>query len=108
MTVRLSDDLRRAVDEHRGFLEAAGGNEAFRWVLTYDNVSAIRKLYGSLPLRSFELHYCAYRRTVGRELIIFDPRLNVPQEILRKNNRAGRLRFGRAIKRGARNKPVNR
>ena len=94
-------------EDHEKLAKLLLSDPPFRWVLTYDNVSAIRKLYGSLPLRSFELHYSAYRRTVGRELIIFDPRLDVPQEILRKNNRAGRLRFGRAIKPGRLKDPRN-
>ena len=66
----------------------------FLWVLTYDNVDAIRKLYASLAPRPFELSYSAYRRRTGRELIIFDPRLTIPAAMVDAHSRPGRLHFG--------------
>lgn len=65
----------------------------FNWVLTYDNVEPIRKLYKSLNPRPFELSYSAYKRRSGRELLIFDPRLDVPNELIRLHDRPGRLCF---------------
>jgi site-specific DNA-adenine methylase len=53
----------------------------------------IRNLYAALSPRSFELSYSAYRRSTGRELIVFDPRLKVPTEMLQARNRPGRLHF---------------
>lgn len=82
-------------EDHKELSELLLNDPPFRWVLTYDNVRATRKLYRSLKPRPFELHYSAYQRRVGRELLIFDPRLSVPAEVLRRHNRPGRLQFTR-------------
>jgi DNA adenine methylase len=66
----------------------------FRWVLTYDDVPAIRALYADIGPRTFRLGYSAYERRVGKELIVFDPRLAIPDDIFRVRNRPGRIRFG--------------
>lgn len=84
--------------EHRDHTELAKillNDPPFRWVLTYDNVPAIHSLYTKLKPLPFELSYSAYRRSKGKELIVFDPRLNVPADMLRQHNRAGRLSFDR-------------
>lgn len=69
------------------------GDPPFRWILTYDNVPEIRGLYAKLNPRPFELSYSAYGRRKGRELIIFDPRLKVDEEMLQQHNRPGSLQF---------------
>lgn len=81
-------------EDHKMLAKLLLNNPSFRWVLTYDNVEAIRNLYAPLAPRPFELSYSAYRRSTGRELIVFDPRLKVPVEMLRAHNRLGRLQFG--------------
>jgi len=53
----------------------------FRWVLTYDNVSQIRDLYATLDPQEFDLSYSAYERRTGRELLIHDPRLSMPDQL---------------------------
>jgi DNA adenine methylase len=78
--------------DHAELADLLLSNPRFHWVLTYDNVPQIRKLYKSLKPRPFELSYSAYERRVGRELLVLDPRLNIPDD-LKTHNRAGRLRF---------------
>lgn len=53
----------------------------FHWVLTYDNVSQIRELYANLDPVEFELSYSVYERRTGRELLIHDPRLSMPDTL---------------------------
>lgn len=50
----------------------------FLWVLTYDNVPAIRRLYSTLRRSSFTLSYSAKERRTGNELMVFHPELKVP------------------------------
>ena len=79
--------------DHQDLAELLLNAPPFRWVLTYDNVQAIRSLYGSLNPRQFELSYSAYQRRIGQELIVFDPRLKVPAGLLLEHNRLGRVHF---------------
>jgi DNA adenine methylase len=65
----------------------------FRWILTYDNVAAIRGLYRDMKRHQFTLSYSAYERRTGKELLIVDPRISVSREILKGCSRHGRLQF---------------
>lgn len=49
------------------------------WVLTYDNVPRVQRLYQSFPRTSFSLAYTADTRRRGRELMITSPGLVVPR-----------------------------
>ncbi|MGH7242362.1 MAG: DNA adenine methylase [Phycisphaerales bacterium] len=51
-----------------GFLTAPVG---FSWVMTYDNVPAIRKLYSGMNTTAFDLSYSAFERRAGEELLIY-------------------------------------
>jgi DNA adenine methylase len=52
----------------------------FPWALTYDNASAIRRLYEKNRTFTFNLDYSARVRRTGRELFIVNPRLIVPAD----------------------------
>lgn len=54
---------------------------SFNWVLSYDNVEAIRSLYSELPQEMFDLSYTAYGRRVGREILVFPPQISVPSPV---------------------------
>jgi DNA adenine methylase len=89
---------------HKGHEELATlllEEPSFNWVLTYDDVPQVRALYASLSLRMFRLGYSAYERRLGRELIIFDPRLSLPDDAFRVRTKPGRIRFGVTLKRAA-------
>lgn len=81
--------------DHEQLARLLLGDPPFTWVLTYDNVSEVKRLYRKLKPTAYELSYSAYNRRIGRELIVFDPRLKVPRELLVEHNRAGRLTFSR-------------
>lgn len=53
------------------------------WVVTYDNVHTIRRLYGDCNQKQFELDYTADERRVGSELMVLSPCLKAPRSVLR-------------------------
>lgn len=79
--------------DHEELAEVLLDDPPFHWVLTYDNVPEIRGLYESACPRPFELSYSAHRRSVGREVLVIDPRLTVSDRLLMQHHRPGRLRF---------------
>lgn len=48
------------------------------WMVSYDDVPEIRRLYPELPLLSYTLSYTAQARTRGNEIIFFAPSLQIP------------------------------
>jgi DNA adenine methylase len=68
--------------DHEALASCLLENPPFHWILTYDNVVEIRSLYRSARCVPFELAYTAYTRRVGKELLILDPRLTLPEACL--------------------------
>lgn len=52
------------------------------WIVTYDDAEEIRALYENLPMFSNSLNYTAQVKRVGTELLIADPRLKLPEDLL--------------------------
>jgi len=52
------------------------------WVITYDNVAPIKKLYSKFTFIEYKLSYTAQKRYKGKEVLIADPRLLLPPEKL--------------------------
>lgn len=52
------------------------------WVVTYDNVPAIRRLYANLRSKQFELVYTADQRREGSELMVLSDGLRSPKSVL--------------------------
>jgi DNA adenine methylase len=50
----------------------------FTWVLSYDNVPAIRKLYRAYRQVSFNLGYSAREWRIGKELLVIPPHVRFP------------------------------
>lgn len=46
------------------------------WLLSYDNVPEIRRLYAALSMQEFDLHYSAHRTGLMRELLIPSARVS--------------------------------
>ena len=51
----------------------------FVWVMSYDNVPEIRKLYATYKQVSFNLGYSARERKIGKELLIVPPHVLFPK-----------------------------
>jgi DNA adenine methylase len=52
-----------------------------KWIVSYDNVSAIRRLYRGYRQKSFSLTYSAHNRYEGSEVMIFCDGLRIPRYI---------------------------
>lgn len=52
----------------------------FPWIMTYDNVEAIKELYKRFPQFGFSLSYSAYERRRGQELLIHPESIKIPQQ----------------------------
>ena len=50
------------------------------WVVSYDDVPAVRRLYAGNRRETFRLSYSVADRYVGSELLFFSPKLKVPVE----------------------------
>lgn len=75
--------LNRFTDAQHGQLAAyLSRPRNFPWVMTYDNVPQVRKLYSGLPKLSFRLSYSAYQRRQGEELLIHPASVAVPREAI--------------------------
>jgi DNA adenine methylase len=52
------------------------------WIVSYDNTSEIRSLYGAYRWRTFDLHYSAQNRYKGSEVMFFSPGLKIPRAVV--------------------------
>lgn len=53
-----------------------------KWIMTYDDVPEIRALYSDCRCAPFTLSYSAHSRKVGRELLIHDSKINLPEGLV--------------------------
>lgn len=53
----------------------------YRWLMTYDNVPEIRKLYADRDTVDFDLRYSAHTSKLGSELLIFSRNLVMPDDM---------------------------
>lgn len=65
-------------DDHAALAGQMAGQTAFPWMMTYDNVAPISKLYKGLRQVRFSLDYSARERRQGSELMIFRKELVFP------------------------------
>ena len=52
--------------------------ETVKWVVSYDNSEAIRKVYSMRRLFDYNLQYSTFRSYLGRELMIFSDTMSLP------------------------------
>ena len=55
--------------------------KAFNWIMTYDDVDAIRQLYKTFPKFRFSLEYSVSGRRKGHELLIHTKSVTVPPKV---------------------------
>ncbi len=53
-----------------------------RWMVTYDDTSETRQLYGGYPTYKLSLTYYAQRKRKGAEILVLDPRLTPPEGLV--------------------------
>jgi DNA adenine methylase len=66
--------------DHEKLAKYLAGKSHFHWVLSYDNVPQIRKLYTSHRSLRFNLDYTASERSKGKELMIFKDGIKFPSK----------------------------
>lgn len=59
-----------------GFIGANMSNQF--WIVSYDNVVAIKKLYSGFRSIVYNVGYTARERRVGKEVMFFSDKLSVP------------------------------
>ena len=63
-------------EDHNKLSQFLNKNTKFNWILTYDEIEEIRKLYQKRKIKSFGLNYSAENHKRGKELIIYSDNLN--------------------------------
>lgn len=69
-------------EQHKKLAAYLGNAKNFPWIMTYDNVDAIRNLYSNFPQVCFNLSYSAYERRKGQELLIYPESFTIPAEAM--------------------------
>lgn len=74
-----------ADDDHSALAEVMRGELPFKWIMSYDNVRAITKIYcKGFRQTSFDLGYSASKSRIGSELLIFNSSFQFPRAWMRK------------------------
>ncbi|MEZ4297017.1 MAG: DNA adenine methylase [Polyangiaceae bacterium] len=73
-----------APEDHAALAAYIKSENSFTWILSYDNVPEVRKLYSELRQVQFGLSYSARERRSGREVLILKPDLIFPSPWRRK------------------------
>jgi len=66
-----------AENDHRKIFEKLQKIKRVRWIVTYDDVKAIRDMYARYKQKRYGLQYSACTSTVGQEMMIFSDNLQV-------------------------------
>ncbi len=68
-------------DQHKNLSYLIKGSNIKYWMITYDNVIQIRKMYNEFKKSKFFLNYTLQEKKVATELMIFSDELLVPDKI---------------------------
>jgi DNA adenine methylase len=52
------------------------------WIVSYDNVAAIKKLYAAYRSITYNVGYSARDQYVGKEVMFFSPKLSTPNLVV--------------------------
>lgn len=63
--------------DHVALVSAIGKIKQF-WMVTYDDAPETRALFNGYRLFSHQLNYTAQKKRIGTELVVVDPRLQIP------------------------------
>jgi DNA adenine methylase len=79
-------------DDHKALARFIGAhmNDNF-WIVSYDNVAAIKKLYSDFRSMVYNVGYTAREQRVGKEVMFFSDKLSVP-ELVGPVQQIGRIR----------------
>jgi len=74
-------------DDHERIAEHIKSNSDYSWIVTYDNVDQIKKLYQGHLIKTFDLNYSIGKGKKGSEIIIFKERRYCPNQKLIDDNK---------------------
>lgn len=70
------------IHDHQILAEYLSNARDFEWILSYDNVEAIRNIYDDFELYEFSINYTAQRAKKGSELLTHSAGLVLPENLL--------------------------
>jgi len=73
-------------EDHRNIAREVRRQRKSKWVISYDDVLQIRRLYAGLKSTSYVLNYSAGKKGVGREVMFASPMIELPKVIDRGAN----------------------
>lgn len=66
-------------EDHADVAKFVGDKMSKRhWIVSYDNVAAIKKLYSGFSSITYNVGYTAREQRTGREVMFFSPKLSIP------------------------------
>lgn len=65
-------------ENHHNVSEKIKSIRNFKWIVSYDNVPEIRKLYSECPKKEFSFKHTAYEIREGKEILFFSKNLKTP------------------------------
>jgi DNA adenine methylase len=72
-------------DQHKNLSDIIKMSKIKNWLISYDNVIEIRKMYPEYRKSQFGLNYSLHEKREGSELVIFSNSLKVPNSITIRN-----------------------
>lgn len=70
-------------DDHLAVAKRIKKIENAHWIVSYDNIEEIKKIYSGLKSSEFLLYYSAGEKKRGKEVIFFSPTLNLAPNLLK-------------------------
>jgi DNA adenine methylase len=66
--------------DHEALARFIGANMSGRaWIVSYDNVAAIKKMYAAFRSIVYDVGYTARTTRIGKEVMFFSPTLDIPR-----------------------------
>ena len=82
-------------EDHRKLADFLQNTAHFNWILSYDDVPQIRKLYSTLELYRFPLKYTVEMKRVGYELLTHSHNIVFPESLQIKRPQSGIIHIER-------------
>ena len=67
--------------DHEQIAEFFHSLASANWIVSYDDVDPIRKLYETVPFLAYSINYSARNPVRGREIMFFSSGLSIPKSI---------------------------
>ena len=71
--------------DHEKVAQSIKNIQNARWIVSYDNVTQIRKIYHRCAKREYALYHTAHQAHQGREILFFSRGLRIPEKVSLSN-----------------------